>query len=278
VQHLFFAVENVLEDGRITDLERDYLQKAVESVLPREQREVAVLRRRERAAEDKKLKAEEKAKQIENERKSRPIAGFDFMVAGVMHEGRATIVRLFANTGNPVYLVRDPQNIYSRNAIEVRLANNEQIGYVPETEAVRLAPILDQGGKQTATIKKIIEGRRALIPVILGEVYSDDSPLPDILTQEQICARLRNRNSPISTGSAPSPEKAALNQKWENLGKATYQPTIAAVSDTQKPRPAISQTAKAIIYMAIKKVALAVGILLLASIVLSVVSRCGTSG
>ncbi len=189
VQYLIDLVKTVLEDNRISEQEREYLQRSIETVLPREERDIAVLRRRERVADQKRIKAEQKARQTEIERNSRPILTFDFMVAGVTHEGRGEIVELFAEDGDPVALIRDHGNKHSRNAIEVRLKNNEQIGYVPENEAARIAKLLDDGGKQSAEIKKILRGRRTPIPVVWGEIYSKDCPLTDVWTQAQVLER-----------------------------------------------------------------------------------------
>ncbi len=183
IKHLIGVVEEVLADGRITEQELEYLQKAIETVLPREHREVAVLRRRERVADEKKQKAEAI-------QKSRPIADFDFMVAGVFFEGRQQIIPGNVTAGDTVYLSREPQNQYSRNATAIRIQKGHKIGYVPETEAVTLAPILDQGARQSAAVKKILNGRRGLIPVVWGELYPADSPLADATTQADILERI----------------------------------------------------------------------------------------
>ena len=39
-----------------------------------------------------------------------------------------------------VYLARDPASPFSANAIEIRLSNGMQIGFVPETDARDMAP------------------------------------------------------------------------------------------------------------------------------------------
>ena len=169
VEHLRSSVETVVADGRVTPEECTWLQKAVETVLPREERDLAALRRREAVADERRLAAEEKERLAELRRLNRPIARFDVMVAGVLHEGRAAVIERFVGESDTVYLAREPQNRFSPNAIAVRLTNGFDIGYIPETEAVNLAPVLDQGALHSAEVKKILHGRRAPIPVIWGE-------------------------------------------------------------------------------------------------------------
>jgi hypothetical protein len=188
IQHLIGVVKEILADGRITDLEREYLQKAIETVLPRGQREVAVLRRRERVADEKQEKAEFK-------RKNAPLADFDFMVAGVSFEGRQKIISdNKVAEGDTVFLLREPQNLYSRNAIQIRIKNGPQIGFVPEKVAVIFAPLLDEGARHSATIKKILQGRQGPIPVVWGELYPKDCTLADGVSQNDIpehCKQIR---------------------------------------------------------------------------------------
>ncbi len=197
IQHLIGAVDTALADGRITDQEREWLQKAVETVLPREQRELAVLRRRERVSDERQQKAE-------FERKSKPLASFDFMVAGVFHEGRQQIIAANVTVEDTVFLVRDPRNQYSRSATAIRLKNGFEIGWVPENEAARLAPMLDQGARHAATIKKIIRGGRGPIPVVWGELYSQDCPLAYTVGQSDLPESRRLQGGSTTTTDHPA--------------------------------------------------------------------------
>jgi hypothetical protein len=179
VEYLRDTVEEVLRDGRVSDEERKWLQSAIEIVMPREERSVAGMRRREALAEDRtERKAAEEAAR-EQTRLNRPIARFDFMVAGVTHEGRAAVVTKYCRAGDEIFLVREPGNRFSRNAILVRLGNGMDIGYVPETEAQQLASSLDSGALQSTTIKKVLAGRKAPIPVIWGELYDSGATFED---------------------------------------------------------------------------------------------------
>lgn len=180
VAHLIECVEAVLEDGRVSAEERKWLQKAVETVMPREEREYAAMRRREARADDRRSREAAEEREREEAQRNRPIASFDFMVAGVLYEGRASRVHRECSVGDEVFLAREPTNPYSRNAILVLLRNGHEIGHVPEADASRLAPLLDEGGLQSAEIKKILPGRKAPIPVVWGEVYRAEASLPDL--------------------------------------------------------------------------------------------------
>jgi hypothetical protein len=227
IQHLIGVVEMVLQDGRITDQEREWLQKSIETVLPREQREIAILRRRERTADEKKEKAEEK-------RKSTPIADFDFMVAGVFYEGRQSVVSRFVKVGDIVFLLRDLKNKYSRNAVEIRLSNGLQIGYVPEKDAVWIAPILDKDGCHSATIKKILDGRRGPIPVVWGELYPTDCSLPDVVSQSAAFEKCK-RSEPTAQTLKPSEAKPLVQAMIQsNLAAPIAAKKANSASDGRK--------------------------------------------
>ncbi|MDP2373282.1 HIRAN domain-containing protein [Reyranella sp.] len=83
-------------------------------------------------------------------------------------------------------LVRDKDNGFSRNAIEIRLENGMQIGFVPEEYAVELALLLDGGALQKATTTKILEGRRGPIPVVDVDLYGADSQVSGLFGQSQV--------------------------------------------------------------------------------------------
>ena len=64
-------------------------------------------------------------------------------ITGVSYEGRQQVVSLL-KVGETVFLVRDPDNAYDRNAIRVIRGDQSQLGYVNRDIAARLAPVLDQ--------------------------------------------------------------------------------------------------------------------------------------
>jgi hypothetical protein len=159
IAYLSTLVNRIVADGRITPNERKELHRALERVLPKDHREIAIQRR--------------EALEIE-EWKHRPVQRSDFLVAGVRYEGRAKIVKQHACSGDPVALVRDKNNGHSGNAIRVVLKTGQCVGHVPEEYAVEMAPFLDLGYQQKAWIKTLWRGHRALYPVIIAEIYAPD--------------------------------------------------------------------------------------------------------
>ena len=171
--------------GRLRSMSAKKCYRAIEAVLPPEVRRQAVASRREvekaereeaKVARDQEREKERAAREQERQERQRdmPIAAANFMVAGVRYEGRAELISRYANTGDPVHVVRDRGNRYSRFAIAVMLENGEQIGFVPEEDAQRLAPLLDEGAKYAAWITKILNGGRVPIPVVQTRLYRTD--------------------------------------------------------------------------------------------------------
>ena len=176
MEFLTKTVEEIIADKKVTHDELQRLYEAIEVVLPTDMRKDAVAARREVEAEARHLESIERARtkaEEEAERKQNaPIARFDFMVAGVHHEGRDRTVENYVNESDPVLLRRDPRNKYSRHAVEVLIANGLQIGFVPEDDARDLAKYLDKGHLYRAYIKKVLDGGRVPIPVVVVELFN----------------------------------------------------------------------------------------------------------
>ena len=75
---------------------------------------------------------------------------------------RQKYIRSYCKPGMPLILKREPDNAYDRHAIGVWIkaktlifSNEVQIGYLGADVAKELAPIIDKGGKVTATITEI---------------------------------------------------------------------------------------------------------------------------
>jgi HIRAN domain-containing protein len=192
VAFLFETVERILADGKVTADEQQELYRAIETVLPPDIRESVRGTRLsgERAAKQEVREQKEAARQAQREAQARnsPVESWDFMVAGVRYEGRAEVISRFAEPGDTAFLVRDRANGFSRNAVEVRLSNGMQAGYVPEQHAVDLAPLLDSGHKHGAYIKKILTGGRAPIPVVVASLYSAEADRPDAISEQYVPA------------------------------------------------------------------------------------------
>lgn len=129
--------------------------------------------------------------------RSRPLDVLDFMVAGVTYENRADIVDSFCRDGDTVFLARDRVNLFSKNAIEVRLANGMQIGFVPEAMAKNVASLLDAGSSHSARIKKILSGARAPIPVVVAAIYRADSGRADAVFEHQVPPKVTRGSSTL---------------------------------------------------------------------------------
>ncbi len=207
---LALTVTKILSDGTVTDEERDDLYAAIETALPLDVR--ADVRARRRAGQD----ADREQRRIERNaahaaaREARmrdtPLETWDFMVAGSLYEGRPAVIERYARVGDPVYLARDPANRFSANAIEIRLPNGMQIGFVPETDARDMAPELDSGCPHRAYLKKILAGRRAPIPVVVASLYHPEAAqCPGLVLQHQVPAKASPAATAHDRSAAASP-------------------------------------------------------------------------
>jgi hypothetical protein len=181
--HGFLArtIETILADGQVTADEQRDLYTAIETVLPPDIRasvrgtRVAIERDGRDAA--RRQKTEQRAADQEERARNRPTHSWDFMVAGVRYEDRAEAIRDYANEGDPVRLVREHGNEYRTHAIQIQLADGLDIGYVPEQIAREIAPLLDAGSQPAARIKKILDGGRVPIPVVIVRLSRADATL-----------------------------------------------------------------------------------------------------
>ena len=189
IDFLVSTVKAIIADGKVTPQERRDLYKAIERVLPPDLRKDAQAARHWVESEERATaRAEREAQSLrekEQRERRKPIASADFMVAGVSHEGRAKVVRAHVHDADQVFLVRDRRNRFSRNAIEVRLSSGFQIGFVPEDDAVRIAPILDEGSRHYAFVKKILTGGRIPLPVVVAHIYRADADIPEAVLQDE---------------------------------------------------------------------------------------------
>lgn len=188
ISHLTGVVHTIIADRRVTLEERRELFIAIEAVLPADIRGISKNARRTREERERQRlriqREAERQRQSEERERNDPIEHWDFMVAGSRYEGRPEVISRHAHSGDSAFLVRDRNNKYSRNAIEVRTSDGHQIGFVPEDEAIDISPLLDAGHPYLAEIKKILTGGRAPIPVVIAEVYRKDATVPDLVQPE----------------------------------------------------------------------------------------------
>jgi hypothetical protein len=209
---LLETVRRIIEDGKVTDEERTELYQAIEKVLPPDIRADVRGKRRaiEEAAEAVERDQREAQGQLERDakRRNRPVGSWNFMVAGCRYEGRPAAIRDYAVPGERAYLVRDRGNRFSRNAVEVRLQNGAQAGYVPEEIAIELAPLLDQGLPHTGVLTKILAGGRTPIPVVQARIFNADAQVADLVLEREVptAARVPPPSSAVQPRAAmPAP-------------------------------------------------------------------------
>jgi hypothetical protein len=104
-----------------------------------------------------------------------PIDGFRFVVAGTRGAERSTHITRYAFEGDEVLLVRDAKNARSRSAVIVRLLAGFDIGYVPELDARVMAPHLDENLPYIASIKSVVRGGRAPLPVVAADFFRGEA-------------------------------------------------------------------------------------------------------
>lgn len=205
ISFLIETVQKVLEDGKVTKEERQAVYKALETVLPPEIRKEAVARRREIELDEKNyqraLRDQEKQEKREEREQNRTIGSWNFMVAGVRYEDRPALIEKNVRADNIAFLKRDKFNKHSRNAIEVLTQNGVMIGFVPEDDAVDMAPLFDQGCRYEAFFTKVLSGGRTPIPVVQTYVYGANATVEGSLTQADTPASVK-MPSPVS-GSIP---------------------------------------------------------------------------
>jgi hypothetical protein len=85
----------ILEDGKITKEERKALYKAIERVLPAELRHSANAKRIANELVEKAHKEDERSQAREERDRNRVVLSANFMVAGVLYDGRAMVIDRF---------------------------------------------------------------------------------------------------------------------------------------------------------------------------------------
>lgn len=155
------VLQRGLSVGMITDSERKAIRSAVDRLLPPDTREVVRTGRTKGPA----------ARAPDNV----PIDTYRFIVAGTRENERATNIARYAVEGDEVLLVRDLKNARSRSAVIVRLLAGFDIGYVSELDARTMAPHLDENLPYIATIKRVVRGAKAPLPIIMAEFFRGEA-------------------------------------------------------------------------------------------------------
>jgi hypothetical protein len=205
------TVLKVLEDGRVMKDERLAVYKALEAVLPADIRKDAASRRRSVESEEKnqqrELNEQEKQRQREERARNRTLGSWNFMVAGVRHEGRTSIISKHVRPDDIAYLKRDRKNKFSRHAVEVRIKNGLIVGYVPEDYAQEIAPLLDNGCRHEAFFSKVLTGGQAPIPVVQAYLYGVGSSVDGSVSEADVPTRNGSVHSIASESESVFPWK-----------------------------------------------------------------------
>ncbi|KAG2129835.1 SNF2 family N-terminal domain-containing protein [Suillus bovinus] len=129
--------------------------------------------------------------------------------------------------GEEVRLVREPQNQYDRNAIEVRNIGGTKVGHVPKAAAAKLAPLLDRGA---ITVEGVMhEGNLSGFSYSLSmalKIYGP-SDKRDQLEPQLIWATPRQRGFP------PRGVRGATGQVSSTAYAAAAGPPVASSSTSQ---------------------------------------------
>lgn len=83
-----------------------------------------------------------------------PVVGVSFMEDYPTNLHRLAIVHTHRREDISVALVRNPDNPYDSNAIQVRYMGY-MVGHLPKEVAARIAPILDAGGEYEAIVFQV---------------------------------------------------------------------------------------------------------------------------
>jgi hypothetical protein len=75
--------------------------------------------------------------------------------------------------GELLIMAREPENPYDQNAIAVRTAGDELVGYIPSDFAAGLSTTMDNGQKMFATVKEIIGKNKKTQGVVVNIYYMD---------------------------------------------------------------------------------------------------------
>ncbi|KAG2362277.1 SNF2 family N-terminal domain-containing protein [Suillus spraguei] len=136
--------------------------------------------------------------------------------------------------GEEVRLVREPQNKYDRNAIEVKNIGGTKVGHVPKQTAAKLAPLMDRGA---ITVEGVMhEGNLSGFSYSLSmtlKIYGP-SDKRDQLEPQLIWATPRQRGfPPRGVGGAAGPAVASSSSISQPSSSQRYGAT-ATQSKSQK--------------------------------------------
>lgn len=139
-------------------LDKKTLYEAIEKILPTDVR---------KTAKDKRKTAEKF-----HRHRNRPIAHFNFMVAGCRFDGRDRLINKYVKCDDIVILEREHNNPHDKNAVQVQTRHGHQIGYVPREDASSIAKLMTGNNKYIAYFSKLLNNfSSSTIPVVDATFY-----------------------------------------------------------------------------------------------------------
>lgn len=102
----------------------------------------------------KSMETGESLNQIPEDMEVVPVAGVSFVEDYPTNLHRLAIVHSHRRADIPVDLVRNPDNPYDSNAVQVRYMGY-MLGHLPKDVAARIAPLLDSGTKYVTTVFQV---------------------------------------------------------------------------------------------------------------------------
>ncbi|KAF8897054.1 SNF2 superfamily protein [Gymnopilus junonius] len=123
--------------------------------------------------------------------------------------------------GEEVLLVREPQNPYDRNAIQVKNIGRVQVGHLPRNVAGKLAPLLDRRAVTVEGVINDVGGSRAYTLSITLKIFGPSDKRRE-LEPALIWATPHQRGFPSSSTrpSATAAQQEAVRKQQEAIQKA----------------------------------------------------------
>jgi hypothetical protein len=227
-------------NGPISKEGRKAFHKAVEQVLPPDERRhsKAVRKARElteqakqkeerttELAEKRAAKEKARADAAANRERNRPLFQANFPVRGVMHGNRRKVIRAFLEQGQPVVLRREPNNVHDKWAVLILVPHdgyNDDIGYVPREIAATLGPLMDKPHKYVAECSVILPDEPR-VPIIDVKLYGPEADVGQPVTP------------------APNPAQYVWTSSTLSQSEATAQVRIQSPTTPRDTPPPLAQ-------------------------------------
>ena len=171
-EYISIVIQKAIAERVITADERDSVYRVVEPVLP--------VQLRKRPHEQRRVAEIQKA--LEEGRDDATLS-FDFLLAGVHLEGHWQTIKARVRVGDVVQLVQHKALRSRDRRVRVVLSTGECIGFVPDEDALPIAPELARGARIEGTVKKILAGGQYPIPVVGGKFLCSASTLDGELSE-----------------------------------------------------------------------------------------------